>query len=88
MTMAYDLFNMLLDPDSDSAAAPGEGEGDAALDSSFRLTAGACGPQPGGGSCGISSDCSKTHLWGSVVHPLKITSCSGMQLHLDRRDTL
>ncbi|XP_059126507.1 ubiquitin-conjugating enzyme E2 B isoform X4 [Peromyscus eremicus] len=30
-----------------------------------------------------SRDCRRTHLWGSVVHRLKTTSCSGMQLYLE-----
>ncbi|XP_059126509.1 ubiquitin-conjugating enzyme E2 B isoform X6 [Peromyscus eremicus] len=30
-----------------------------------------------------AEDCRRTHLWGSVVHRLKTTSCSGMQLYLE-----
>ncbi|XP_076994587.1 ubiquitin-conjugating enzyme E2 B isoform X3 [Tamandua tetradactyla] len=72
---------------SNSGGAPGVGGLRGTLFSQTdRGAAGeACRPRPGGGSCGISSDCKRTHLWVSVAHHLKTTSCSGMQLYLDQK---
>uniref|UniRef100_A0A5F8H2A8 Ubiquitin conjugating enzyme E2 B n=1 Tax=Monodelphis domestica TaxID=13616 RepID=A0A5F8H2A8_MONDO len=68
-----------------SATAGGVGGGE--LGTLFSHTdrggaGGSCRPRPGGGSCGTSSDCKKTHLWVSAAHHLKTISCSGMQLYL------